>query len=132
MVSSGHLGIIWRTWTLRMTSLSSPTAINIYRKNKAAKHSANTARTRHQQKQDKDHESQHKEQQPHHIERRATGRDRLVLVEDVKASLQQFMVLRTLWRAKQIKIIPKLRICNSNVKGVLLYGQRHGEANRRH
>ena len=36
---------------------------------------ANTVRTQHQQKQDKDYESQHKEQQPHHIERRATVRD---------------------------------------------------------
>ncbi|KAK2172817.1 hypothetical protein NP493_926g02047 [Ridgeia piscesae] len=32
----------------------------------------------HQQKQDKDYESQHKEQQPHYNERRATGRDRLI------------------------------------------------------
>ena len=41
---------------------------------------ANTVRTQHQQKQDKDYESQHKEQQPHHIERRATVRDRLVQI----------------------------------------------------
>ena len=34
--------------------------------------------TQHQQKQNKDCESQHKEQQPHYIEQRATGRDRLV------------------------------------------------------
>jgi len=34
-----------------------------------------TARTQHQQKQDKDYESQDKEQQPHYIERRATGRE---------------------------------------------------------
>ena len=47
-------------------------------KNRATKHSVNTARTQHQQKQDKDYESQHKEQQPHYNERRATGRDRLI------------------------------------------------------
>ena len=46
--------------------------------NRAAKHHVNTARTQHQQKQDEDYESQHKEQQPHYIERRATGRDRLI------------------------------------------------------
>ena len=34
----------------------------------------NTAWSQHQHKQDKDYESQHKEQQPHYIERRATGR----------------------------------------------------------
>ena len=72
------MGSSWRTWNLRMTSLSSPTAINRGRKNRAAKHSVNTARTQHQQKQGKDYESQHKEHQPHHIERRATGRARLV------------------------------------------------------
>jgi hypothetical protein len=44
---------------LRMTSLSSHTAINKCRKNRAAKHSVNTARTQHQQKQNKDYESQH-------------------------------------------------------------------------
>ena len=38
--------------------------------NRAAKHSVNTARTQHHQKQDKDYECQHKERQPHHIERR--------------------------------------------------------------
>ncbi|KAK2175270.1 hypothetical protein NP493_740g01014 [Ridgeia piscesae] len=32
MGSSGHLGASWRTWTLRMTSLSSHTAINRCRK----------------------------------------------------------------------------------------------------
>ena len=47
-------------------------------KNRATKHSVNTARTQHQQKQDKDYESQHKEQQPHYNERRATGRDILI------------------------------------------------------
>ena len=73
-----HLGARWRTWTLWMTSLSSHTAINRCRKNRAAKHSVNTARTQHQQKQDKDYESQHKEQQPHYNERRATGRGLLV------------------------------------------------------
>ncbi|KAK2149241.1 hypothetical protein NP493_3030g00000 [Ridgeia piscesae] len=79
MGSSGHLGASWRTWTLRMTSLSSHTAINKCRgKKRAAKHSVNTARTQHQQKQDKDYESQNKEQQPHYNERRATGRDRLI------------------------------------------------------
>ena len=52
--------------------------INRCRKNRAAKHSVNTARTQHQQKQDTYYESQHKEQQLHYIERRATGRDRLV------------------------------------------------------
>ncbi|KAK2172824.1 hypothetical protein NP493_926g02043 [Ridgeia piscesae] len=75
MGSSGHLGASWRT---RMTSLSSHTAINKCRKNRAAKHSVNTARTQHKQKHDKDYESQHKEQKPHYNERRATGRDRLI------------------------------------------------------
>ncbi|KAK2147951.1 hypothetical protein NP493_3328g00007 [Ridgeia piscesae] len=64
MGSSGHLGASWRTWTLRMTSLSSHIAINKCRKNRATKHSVNTARTQHQQKQDKDYESQHKEHNP--------------------------------------------------------------------
>ncbi|KAK2179188.1 hypothetical protein NP493_508g01032 [Ridgeia piscesae] len=78
MGSSEHLGASWRTWTLRMTSLSSHTAITNAGKNRATKHSVSTARTQHQQKQDKDYESQHKEQQPHYNERRATGRDRLI------------------------------------------------------
>ncbi|KAK2148844.1 hypothetical protein NP493_3125g00005 [Ridgeia piscesae] len=78
MGSSGHLGACWRTWTLRMTSLSSHTAINICRKNRAAKHSVSTARTQLQQKQDKNYESQHKEQQPHYNERRVTGIDRVI------------------------------------------------------
>ncbi|KAK2193196.1 hypothetical protein NP493_14g07058 [Ridgeia piscesae] len=47
-------------------------------KHRAAKHSVNTARTQHQQKQDKYYESQHKEQQPHYNERIATERDRLI------------------------------------------------------
>ena len=38
--------------------------------NRAAKHSVNTARSQHHQKQDEYHECQHKERQPHHIERR--------------------------------------------------------------
>ncbi|KAK2161220.1 hypothetical protein NP493_1597g00000 [Ridgeia piscesae] len=59
-------------------TLSSTTAINTCRKNRSPKHSVNTARTQYQQKQEKDYESQHKEQQPYHIERRDTGRDRLV------------------------------------------------------
>ena len=44
----------------------------------SAKHSINTARTQHQQKQDKDYEKQHKEVQPHYIEQEATGRDILI------------------------------------------------------
>ncbi|KAK2172049.1 hypothetical protein NP493_997g00031 [Ridgeia piscesae] len=31
-------------------------------------------------------------------------------------------MLKTIWRAKQIKINPKLKIFNSNVKAVLFYG----------
>ena len=46
--------------------------------------------------------------------------------EDVKARIQKarvaFIVLRKIWRAKQIKTNTKLRIFNSNVKAVLLYG----------
>ena len=40
---------------------------HMQKKNRAAKHSINTARTQHHQKQDKDYESQHKEQQPHSL-----------------------------------------------------------------
>ncbi|KAK2188443.1 hypothetical protein NP493_132g05029 [Ridgeia piscesae] len=44
----------------------------------------------------------------------------------VKARIQKarvaFIMLRNSWRAKQIKINTKLRIFNSNVKAVLLYG----------
>ncbi|KAK2155382.1 hypothetical protein NP493_2082g00000 [Ridgeia piscesae] len=44
--------------------------------------------------------------------------------EDVKARIQKarvaFIMLRKLWRAKQIKITTKLRISYSNVKAVLL------------
>ena len=126
MGPSGHIGASWKIWTLRMTSPSSHTAINRCRKNRAAKYSVNTCRTQLQQKQDKDYESQHKEQQPHNIERKATGRDRLVHIlvgteEDVKARIQKarvaFIMLRKIWRAKQIKINTKLRIFNSNVIG---------------
>ena len=46
--------------------------------------------------------------------------------EDVKARIQKarvaFIVLRKMWRAKQIKSNTKLTILNSNVKAVLLYG----------
>ena len=46
--------------------------------------------------------------------------------EDVKARIQKarvaFITLRKIWRAKQIKTNTKLRIFNSNVKAVLLYG----------
>ena len=46
--------------------------------------------------------------------------------EDVKARIQKaiaaFIMLRRIWRAKQIKTNTKLRIFNSNVKTVLLYG----------
>ena len=46
--------------------------------------------------------------------------------EDVKARIQKarvpFIILRNIWRAKQIKTNTKLRIFNSNVKAVLLYG----------
>ena len=46
--------------------------------------------------------------------------------EDVKARIQKarvaFIMLRKIWRAKQIKTNTKLRIFNSNVKAVLLYG----------
>ncbi len=45
--------------------------------------------------------------------------------EDVKARIQKarvaFIMLRKIWRAKQIKTNTKLRIFNSNVKAVLLY-----------
>ena len=46
--------------------------------------------------------------------------------EDVKARIQKargaFIMLRTIWRAKQIKTNTNLRIFNSNVKAVLLFG----------
>ena len=46
--------------------------------------------------------------------------------EDVKTRIQKarvaFIMLRNIWRAKQIKLNTKLRIFNSNVKAVLLYG----------
>ena len=46
--------------------------------------------------------------------------------EDVKARIQKarvaFIMLRKIWRAKQIKTNSKLRIFNPNVKAVLLYG----------
>ena len=48
--------------------------------------------------------------------------------EDVKARMQKarvaFLILRKIWKAKQIKLNTKLRISNSNVKSVLLYGSR--------
>ena len=46
--------------------------------------------------------------------------------EDVKARIQKarvaFIMLRKIWRAKRIKINTKMRLFNSNVKAVLLYG----------
>ncbi|KAK2192352.1 hypothetical protein NP493_33g07036 [Ridgeia piscesae] len=74
-------GIQWTSWSQLENldfadDLTQPSADA--GKIRAAKHSVNTARTQHQQKQDKDYESQHKELQPHYIERRATGRDRLI------------------------------------------------------
>ena len=78
-------GIQWTPWSqLEYLDFSDDLALlshshqQMQEKNRAAKHSVNTARTHHQQKQDKDYGSQHKEQQPHYIERRATGRDRLI------------------------------------------------------
>ena len=45
--------------------------------------------------------------------------------EDVKARIQKarvaFILLRNIWRSKQIKINTKLRIFNSNIKAVLVY-----------
>ena len=73
--SSGYLRASCLTLMLQVTLLSCPTVTNECRKKLL-----NTARTQHQQKQEKDYESQHKEQQPHYIERRATGRDRLIHV----------------------------------------------------
>ena len=97
-------------------------------KNRAAKQSVNTgrSRTQHQQKQCKDYESQHKEQQPHHIERRAK-RGKINknggTEEDIKARIQKARVpFIKIWRAKQIKIKTNLRKFNSNVKAILLYG----------
>ena len=57
--------------------------------------------------------------------------------EDVKARIQKarvaFIMLRIIWRAKEIKLNTKLNIFNSNVKAVLLYiDRRHGEVHRRH
>ena len=47
-------------------------------------------------------------------------------IEDFKARIQKarvaFIMLRKIWTAKQIKTNTKLRIFNSNVKAVLLYG----------
>ena len=85
-------------------------------------------------KHDKDYENQHKEQQPHYIERRATGRDRLIHIP--RQYNQQIWRHRRrrqskdteskscvqIWRVKQIKTNTKLRIFNSTVKAVLLYG----------
>ena len=46
--------------------------------------------------------------------------------EDVKARIQKARVasimLRKIWKTKQIKLYTKLRIFNSSVKAVLLYG----------
>ena len=100
MGCSGHHGASWRTWTLRMTSLSSHTAINRCRKNRAAQHSFNTARTQRQQKQSKDYESQHKEQQG------STINNNEITEEEVKSRIQKarvaFVMLRKIRRAKQI------------------------------
>ncbi|KAK2175485.1 hypothetical protein NP493_728g00008 [Ridgeia piscesae] len=56
--------------------------------------------------------------------------------EDVKARIQKarvaFIMLRKIWRAKQIKTNTKLRIFNSNVQAVLLYGSETCEVHRRH
>ena len=114
-----------------MTSLSSHTAINRCRQNRAAKHSINTARTQHQHKQDKDYESQNKEQEPLEKTDSFTYLDSTInknggTEEDVKARIQKarfaFIMLRNIWRAKQIKTNTKLRIFNSNVKAILFYG----------
>jgi len=123
---------------LRMTSLSSHTAINRCRKNTAAKHSINSASTQHHHTQDKDYENQHKEQQPVTLNGEPLEEtDSFIYMgstinknggtdEDVKARIQKarvaFIMLRQIWRAKQIKINTKLRLFNSNVKAVLLYG----------
>ena len=96
-----------------------------------------STQTYHQQKQDKDYESQHKEQQPHYIEQRRpleetesfTHLGRTInknegTKEAFKARIHKarvaFIMLGKICRAKQIKT--NLRIFNSNVKAVLLYG----------
>ncbi|KAK2171237.1 hypothetical protein NP493_1088g00044 [Ridgeia piscesae] len=73
-------GIQWTPWSQLEDldfaddlALLSHTHQQMQEKNRAAKHTVNTTRNQHQQKQDKDYESQHKEQQPHYNERRATG-----------------------------------------------------------
>ena len=117
-------GIQWTPWSQLEDLALLSKSINRCRKKHSCKHSVNTARTQHQQQQDKDYESQHKEQQPHYIERRATGRDRLIHIpgqyskqnggteEDVKARIQKarvaFIMLRKIWKAKQIKTNTKL------------------------
>ena len=62
---------------------------------------------------------------PHHIERRATGRDRLFHIPGQYSTIQKarvaLIMLRKMWRAKQIQINTKLKIFNSHFKAVLLY-----------
>ena len=56
--------------------------------------------------------------------------------KDVKARIQKarvaFIMLRKIWRAKQIKTNTKLRIFNSNVKAFYSMDRRYGEVPRRH
>ena len=111
--------------TVTNSHKQSPTVTNRYRKNRPSKHSVNTDRAQYQQKQDKDNKSQHEEQQHSHSWRGTTGRNRLLgssinksggTEEDVKARIQKarvaFLILRKVWKAKQIKPNIKLRIFN--------------------
>ena len=56
--------------------------------------------------------------------------------EDVKARIQKarvaFIMLRKIWRAKQIKSNTKLRLFNLNVRAVLIYGLEKCELYRIH
>ena len=119
-----------------MTSLSSPTAIDRCKKTEllntvSTQLGLNTNRS-------KTKIMKAKTKNNNTITLEATERDTLVHIheqynkknggteENFKARIQKarvaFLMLRKIWRANQIKINTKMRIVNSNVKAVLLYG----------
>ena len=131
-VCSGHHGANWRTWFADDLALLSHSHKQMQEKTEQL----NTVSTQlGLVNRSKTKTMKAFEQQPHYIERRATGTtDAFTYLgstinktggteEDVKARIQKarvaFIMLRKIWRAKRMRV---MRLFNSNVKAVLLYG----------
>ena len=129
----------WRTWTLQMTSVSSHTATNRCRKKTEQLNTVsiqlglniNRSKTKIMKANTKNNNpitlnGEPLEETDSFTYLGSTINKNGGTEEDVKARIQKarvaFIMLRTIWRAKQIRINTKQKIFNSNVKAVPLYG----------